>query len=67
MALTAQPLGNAGGYSYLYLVNNTENKLIQVGEIDKPEWRESRHRIYFIEKNPREPYSFSCGKSRRHI
>lgn len=26
MALTAQPLGNAGGYSYLYFVHDTEKQ-----------------------------------------
>lgn len=26
MSLTAQPLGNMGGYSYLYLVENNERK-----------------------------------------
>ena len=26
MALTAQPLGNTGGYTYLYVVRETSNK-----------------------------------------
>lgn len=26
MAITSQPLGNSGGYSYLYLVKSNENK-----------------------------------------
>ena len=27
MCLTAQPLGNAGGYSYLYLLKDKDNRL----------------------------------------
>ena len=61
MALTAQPLGNTGGYSYLYLVNNTENKLIQVGEIDKPEWRESRRRVYSADGVSPPLHGIGCG------
>lgn len=36
MACLAQPLGNAGGFSYLYLVNNKvadENKVVKLGNI----------------------------------
>ncbi|MCM1315867.1 MAG: DNA cytosine methyltransferase [Alistipes senegalensis] len=47
MCLLSQPVGNAGGNSYLYLVDNSStNKLIQEGTINKPEWIEARRRVY---------------------
>ena len=48
MACLAQPIGNAGGNSYLYAIPEitTPNSLIQVGTIDNEKWRESRRRIY---------------------
>lgn len=34
MCLLSQPVGNAGGNSYLYLVHNKPNKLVEVGSLD---------------------------------
>lgn len=38
-----------------------EIKLIQVAEIDKPEWRESRRRIYSIEGLSPTLHGIGCG------
>lgn len=46
MCLLSQPVGNAGGDSYLYLVHNKPNKFVEVGTLNKPEWTESRRRVY---------------------
>lgn len=43
MCLNAQPVGNMGGYSYLYLVENT-NQLIQVGSLEGK--YEQSNRVY---------------------
>lgn len=37
------------------------NKLIQVAEIDKPEWRESRRRVYSIEGLSPTLHGIGCG------
>ena len=50
MCLTAQPVGNTGGNSYLYLVNENKNnnKLIMVGQMESGKDRtfESINRVY---------------------
>ena len=38
-----------------------ENKLIQIGEVDKPEWRESRRRIYSIDGICPTLHGIGCG------
>jgi len=43
MCLMAQPVGNTGGNSYLYKI---ENKCIQLGSLEQPGYHESCNRVY---------------------
>lgn len=46
MAVTAQPLGNLGGYSYLYLVKAMERKPIQLGFMDNGTGQHQSNTVY---------------------
>lgn len=50
MCLTAQPLGNAGGYSYLYAVGAAVQKDSLVVKKHNPTWIEKKY-VEFYEKH----------------